>query len=374
MLITNNPKINAIAWLERHSAYGWKGDNYLGNRAQGIKGWPKIDLAPTEESKIEINRFLDWAEALGWKETMSFGPGGYPLRGATNDNKFGLHPQDGPYLSIDFKTDLGNFVIRLRKVDANEQFCISGATAFWKFKELCRDNGIDLEALAIKNGEAVKDEIEKPLIDVDPNLTDIEIEGAHHIDFHSAYPGALKETHPEFAPVIDDLYAQRKTDETMKAVLNLTIGFMQSQWCGEYIDGKKFAYAHADLARDAINRAREKLEGVTNRLRDSGRLIIAHNTDGVWYAGDVYHGEGEGPDCGQWSNDHLDCKIRFKTKGAYEYIENGKYHAVVRGRTALDLQKPRDTWGWGDIYESGSSLAYGWENGRIITKEEKTNE
>ena len=83
---------------------------------------------------------------------------------------------------------------------------------------------------------------------------------------------------------------------------------------------------------------------------NNGRHLILTNVDGIWYTGDIYHGDGEGDKLGQWSNDHMNCTCRAKSAGAYEYIENGEYHAVVRGSTNLDKIKPRDQWVWGDIY------------------------
>ena len=35
----------------------------------------------------------------------------------------------------------------------------------------------------------------------------------------------------------------------------------------------------------------------------------------------------------------------------YEFIEDGKYTPVVRGKTKLDRVKPRSEWQWGDIFK-----------------------
>ena len=89
------------------------------------------------------------------------------------------------------------------------------------------------------------------------------------------------------------------------------------------------------------------------RLITSGRTILGFNTDGIWYQGDIYHGEGEGDKLGEWSNDHINCLFRSKSNGAYEFIENGQYNAVVRGNTSFDAIEPdRSKWTWGDIYKS----------------------
>ena len=81
-------------------------------------------------------------------------------------------------------------------------------------------------------------------------------------------------------------------------------------------------------------------------LEKKGRIVLLFNTDGIWYKGAPYHGEGEGDGLGQWHNDHVRCKFRMKSAGAYEFIENGVYTPVVRG---VSLEK-REGWQWGDIY------------------------
>jgi hypothetical protein len=102
---------------------------------------------------------------------------------------------------------------------------------------------------------------------------------------------------------------------------------------------------------------------LAEKMKKSGRRILAYNTDGIWYVGDVYHDEGEGKGLGQWENDHINCKIRFKSAGSYEYIENGKYTPVQRGLTKLDSIKPRDEWQWGDIFsDEGKEITYTFVN------------
>ena len=48
-------------------------------------------------------------------------------------------------------------------------------------------------------------------------------------------------------------------------------------------------------------------------------------------------------------------------QSAYEYIEEGQYYAVVRGRTELDKKKSRERWSWGDIYHTGHYDAYEYD-------------
>jgi hypothetical protein len=46
----------------------------------------------------------------------------------------------------------------------------------------------------------------------------------------------------------------------------------------------------------------------------------------------------------------------MKSGGSYEYIEDGQYKPVVRGRTKLEETKPRSEWQWGDIFHNDASL------------------
>ena len=237
---------------------------------------------------------------------------------------------------------------------------LSGRNAFTCFKGLLSKNGINLDDYAVENGLEIKEEIENPMIGME-NIAykDCTFEGVNHIDFHNSYPAGLVNTHPEFYKVIKTCYDKRKTKPVYKAILNFSIGFMQSKWC---------SYKYATLSRDAINDNNKRMRELSAKLQESGRIILAYNTDGIWYKGDVYHSDGEGDDLGQWSNDHINCKFRMKSDGAYEYIEDGKYVPVVRGYTKLDRIKSRDKWEWGDIYQADIITFFTTENG-IIYKE-----
>ena len=103
---------------------------------------------------------------------------------------------------------------------------------------------------------------------------------------------------------------------------------------------------------------REQVINLSQILEDTGRKVLMHNTDGIWYQGEIYHGDGEGKSICQWENDHINCTYRAKSKGIYEFIEDGKYTVVARGRYELDKIKPRDKWEWGDIYYTGKCCEY----------------
>ena len=217
---------------------------------------------------------------------------------------------------------------------------MSGRKAFTVFKRLLLKDGVDLEKMAIDNGPEVKKEIEhylvKPYHKFFLNKT---YENAHHIDFHSSFAGGLANTHPEFRKTLEWLYEHREKSDINKNILNFSIGYMQS------LQGCKAKWAH--LSKDAISDNNKRVLDVVKRLEESGRTVLLLNTDGVWYNGPLYHGEGEGSGLGQWQNDHKNCQFRMAGAGAYEFIEKGKYYPVIRGI-------PNDTktkWQWGDIYK-----------------------
>ena len=236
---------------------------------------------------------------------------------------------------------------------------ITGSKAFQELCKVCRRHGLNLEKLRIRNGRRVKKEIEPTMIALENEaFADLTFEGAHHIDIHSAWPAALTRIYPEFLPPIQEIYLKKKVAskesyEYMmnKAILNCAIGYMQS-----LISYHHAAWAH--LSKAAINENNRYMRELAQKLKDSGRVILAYNTDGIWYLGDIYHGENEGQELGQWENDHINCKIRFKSGGTYEFIENEVYYPVMRGRTNLDDWLPRDQWQWGDIYKAIPKIFY----------------
>ena len=234
----------------------------------------------------------------------------------------------------------------------DEEFPISGTIAF---RALCRElekDGVDLETLAITNGKEIKQEIESPKIGLyDENIRNRTYSNAHHVDFHSSHPAGMAKYYPELQPTIERIYEQKQNIidhdswdyKLYKTIMNASWGMFQSQYKG---------YKWAHIARDGIKDTNDRLNELTARLIAAGRTILAWNTDGIWYCGEPYHGEGEGEELGQWSHDHINCRIRFKSAGCYEFEDKGKYHPVIRGYTSLDQLKPRNEWKWGDIYHT----------------------
>ena len=222
---------------------------------------------------------------------------------------------------------------------------MSGRKAFTMFKRYMAKKGIDLDSYAIENGRDVKEGIEKPLIGAKRKLFyDREFDNVNHIDFHSSYSAGLANTHPEFREALNELYAKREEKKEYKNILNFSIGFMQS------IAGCGARWAH--LSRDAIADNNKRVKNLSEILEKKGRMVLSFNTDGIWYKGPVYHGEGEGDGLGQWHNDHVNCKFRAKSSGSYEFIEKGKYYPVVRG---ISNTSKKD-WQWGDIYSNKAEL------------------
>lgn len=235
------------------------------------------------------------------------------------------------------------------------------------FNDCCISNGIDLNNYKIDNGMEIKKEIPKPLINMKyhMNENDKGLTNVHHIDFHNSYPAGLCNTHPEFRDIIEPMYKLRKIKPEYKFVLNCVIGCMQSS-------KKNWKAQWAHLSRDAIKDNNYRVTFLAKLIEISGGEIIGFNTDGIWYRRPTpYHGANEGDELGQWHNDHINCIFRSKSDGAYEFIEDNKYHAVVRGETTLDRVKNRDNWQWGDIYKGDLIMfKFNEEEGIIYEKEQ----
>ena len=232
----------------------------------------------------------------------------------------------------------------------------SGKIAFSEFSAMCKRHAINLNDYQLNEEEAsqAKSEIKKPLIDwgdFGDTIKDMELHEINHIDFHSAYMSGLMTTHPEFSVVAKELYNNRKEKPKYKAVMNHSIGYMQSMKCC----GAKWAH----LSRDAINYNYDKMISTAENMRKNGFVPLLYNTDGIWYCDSVanrlYHDENEGPGLCQWSHDYVNVRFRVKSIGAYEFEYQNKegqtiYKPVVRGTTELDRVKSREKWQWGDIY------------------------
>lgn len=304
---------------------------------------PVNNINIDEKGKEEFNNIYQFVLSLGLPRTIRTPSGGI------SNNK-----QKQPYESYDItRTNYCVEILLLYKRFAYRfQFRntlhkeISGRKAFTKFKRELLKDGVNINDYAIENGKEVKETIEKPLIRLMlPSYADKVFNNMHHIDFHSSYPAGLIKACPQMEKTIRRLYINRHKNEDYKAVLNLTIGFMQS------IKGCGAKWSH--LSKSAIADNNTRVLDMAKRLSISGRKVILFNTDGIWYQGDIYHGEGEGEDIGEWSNDYNASMFRAKSEGCYEFIDSlGTYYPVVRGVKNED----KKNWKWGDIYTSKAEV------------------
>lgn len=261
------------------------------------------------------------------------------------------------YLELTVLNMEGMFRFQFRYDIKEEPQAMFGSKAIKLFaSKLQKDTGIDLWDYKIDNGLEVRQTVPRyqikaneRVVKMSPDIASSQIfTNVHHIDFHSSFPAGLANAYPEFRPTIEFYYQHRNRVPAYKGLLNSLIGIM---WSARFHNA-----CFANLAKAAITDNNDRLEDLTQRLVESGRVPLLWNTDGLWYSGDIYHGEGEGKLLGMWENDHVDCKLRIKSVGAYEYVEDGKYTAVVRGKTTLDKFKPRALWGWGDIFGPQSNV------------------
>ena len=178
-----------------------------------------------------------------------------------------------------------------------------------------------------------------------------ELHDVHHIDLNSAYASKIVEAYPELKEMYDEIYSKRKDNNGFyKHVLTNSIGCFQSEYCVDYHSRyKSKPYAFSNLSKIAVNGTREAIEALVIKLKKSGRTPILTNTDGIWYSGKLYHDKNEGTGLSQWKHDHKDCTLLVRSKGAYQYLENGKCKSVVRGTSNLDAIMERDDWKFGDI-------------------------
>lgn len=314
------------------------------------------------------NSVLRMAKAEQWKRIVRTKSGGISTSFKNYRPPMYDVKQTGTCVELTVIGEFKAWRFQFRAKEGTES--VSGRQAYKKFKEVCEEHNVDLDQYAIEDGEEVKKTIPKPYIKYgDGDITDMTFYGVHHLDLNSSYMSGIAANNPELAPIIEHIYNNRKNahNKYYKDILTHSYGFFQSQFC--YIRGNN--YALAELSKQAIEYNNEYIDKLTKKLKKSGRDPILYNTDGIWYLGEVYHDEDEGEGLYKWKNDHVNCKFRAKSKGAYEFIEDGQYFPVIRGRTVLDQCKPRSEWQWGDIYgeEAQQVTIYKFYEGVGILKE-----
>ena len=248
------------------------------------------------------------------------------------------------------------YQLRFRINDTDFGREISGRDSFQRFRAELKKDGVDIENFAIGNGKELKSTVDfgNPVIQFDESIKDKTIENAHHVDMASAYMYFAGIYHPEWEKTIQRIYDLRKSSSIYKHILTHACGFFQSQYC--ILNGH--GYALADVSSFAIRSTAIAVKKMAKELSNYGFKILAFNTDGVWFCGDlkllpqeIFEKFTQKKEIGKFSIDHKNCTIRFKSVGAYEYMENGKYTPVVRGLTRYDRAGlARDNWKWGYIY------------------------
>lgn len=219
-----------------------------------------------------------------------------------------------------------------------------GRKAFRALTSECKRQGVDLEKYAVADGERVKGEIEKPIIKVFKRYR--EIQHVHHLDINSAWASACAAEFPELRGVFERLYAKDK------AIVNMALGFCQSEYCG---------YRFAALAKAGINGTNERIINLMTKLTMADFEVVAVNTDGIWYydckdAGRVYTDEDEGKGFGKWKTDHRDCVFDGYSNGQYWFIEDGKFNVRARGYYTYEQKKPREEWDKEDFDKAMASV------------------
>lgn len=251
---------------------------------------------------------------------------------------------------------------------------VSGKESVRTIYKLSKDLGIDLSKYKVdKNtGLKLKEEIEAPHIEIF-GAPGIVYTNVHHLDLNSSYASRIIEVYPELKPLYEEMYGKRNNnDNYYKHVLTNHIGCWQSEYCPDYDNKGKIApYQFAGLSKIAVNNTRYLIEKYIKILQDNNKKILLTNTDGIWYQGDIFHDKEEGNNLGQWKNDHKNCTFIMKSKGAYQFIEDGVCHTVVRGTTELDKEKERETWSFGEIFNHIAMEYYEFNEEQGVVKHVK---
>lgn len=336
-------------------------------RNVNYKEIPVECLCLNEENAKYFNEKYQQLKNSDWNKIVFTNSGGISISKQNfNPPMWGIKKNDSCIELVIVAKEMKRIQMRYSGFD-NGKFVISGNTAFRKFYSICKKYGIDLRDYEIDFGMELKKKtknMRKYMVEVPCNVycasdknDNIRVfENVHHIDFHSSFMAGLANIKEEFRAPITEIYNKRKEDKIYKAVLTNTYGYFLSD-----IHKAKWALLGLYCVYDNNERVRRLAE----KVEAAGGTVLLYNTDGFWYMGEEYHGEGEGKGLGEWENDHCAEKFRIKSKGAYEYVENGEVHSIRRGNCKLDKVKPRDSegkgWDWGDIFET-TELIWTWDD------------
>jgi len=258
--------------------------------------------------------------------------------------------------------ELRDYNLIFTNINIESEDYISGGRCWNEFKKVLTKFGVYDKLLeqVLSEKEAVKTkcEIDQPLIELIEAKEKSIYCDCYHLDINSSFMSAIANKWSFLYEPIKYMYDKRKQNKKYKDVLTHTYGFMQSKYLKYYLHLKgKGIYGLAQMSKEALRWNNEKINYYIKDLQAKGYKVLSTNTDGIWYqvpnGMQPYHNDEEGQNLGQWKTDKKKCTLRYKSKGAYEYIdENGKYNPVVRGTTKYDLIKNRDQWEWGDIFRN----------------------
>ena len=312
--------------------------------------FPRLSLKANDEGMRILNELI----AVLDKEKVS-------RRGLSRTKSGGICQASKPGYDVD-KTKSGiellfmdfigehirGFRVSFSSMAAVNELGVTGRGSFFKMKEEFLKDGVDLEKYAVENGKEIKETITKPLIEMGLGVqAGVTYHHVNHIDLHSAYPSGLCRRYPEMLPTCKRIYENRKRsdqDKKLKLQMDAAIGYFQSQYCRINHHG----YSLAPLAKTGVHWCKNTIYEIAKELTDQHKQILLYNTDGIWYVDDEgdFRSEWIGEGLGKAGIDHKDCTLRIKSKGAYEYIENGIYTPVVRGVPKSKSEK----WTWGGIF------------------------
>lgn len=312
---------------------------------------PKTRMKLNAESVNLFNQIIEWKNkySKNWhpiKRTPSNGISKAGLQYPAFDIDVNVSCIE---LVILCSAGMWDFILGLQDNSKNKDN-IYGKQCWALFTKMCKDKGIDYKAdkLDEARGYMEKEKIPKPLIMMmDDKFIGQTIENAHHIDINSSFCFHIAEKYPKYLPVFEEIYQHRKEKPEYKKVLCCIYGYAQSKFVH---------YGWSNLSRAALEGNNRQICDLLKRLKKAGCVPIATNTDGIWYSGPIFHDSDEGTSLGQFKNDHVNCTLRFKSAGAYEYLEDGKYFPVVRGATKRDRMIDRSLWAWGDIFRDDTKI------------------
>lgn len=331
---------------------------------------PRNSFLMNDEGVAKFNKIVDYYWELDTIPVCKISSSGRVLNSSMNGT---YKPYKGMYIAntkiyvylLNFRGKDWKFVWERDGAIADEIDHISPAQVIKKMTALAKKyDNTDLHDFYVEDGSDRLEEVEKPMIWGDEQYYSKTLTKVHHLDINSAYPAGVVANYPQLKNTLQYLFDTRKTHPGNKLLMNRFIGVCHSVKWGQHAN-------YIDLAIAAKKWCNDFIKNYIKIFEETGRKVIAINTDGIWYQGEIYHDENEGTALGQWKNDHVNCTFRMKSGGCYEFMENGQYHPVVRGETRLDKILPREEWSWGDIFRAPVWYYRYTEDGHIITIEEK---